>query len=147
MPDAIGRLVAPPAPVGDAQVVVAGDSETQRYLAELRPHLDVVIGEGNRLVDLGAERSRDLLELSVRMDRFRQASADLRSFVAANRPPPGLESTLDDLATHLETADVAIDDSISAIRGFNWNALAVAVERFSLTVQAIETLTETAATT
>jgi len=122
--------------------VSSAENVEQHYLSELNPLLAIVVGEGNRLAELGMSRSRNILELSVRMDRFRGASANLLAHFEAHPAPAGLESFVTGLRTHLAAAEDAIESSIGAIQSFDWDALAVAVSTFSDAVEAIESLSD-----
>lgn len=137
MPDQFGNALVPPAGTDTLLAGSPDDSAAQAYYAELAPYLGVVIGEGERLAELGQSRSRDILELSVRMDRFREASSALLAFLDGQPPPAALQSLVADLRSQLWAADVAIEASISAIRGFNWDALGGAVEDFDRAVAEI----------
>jgi hypothetical protein len=139
--DQIGELVAPPATSGSDRDASPEAPAEQAYLNGLDPYLTVVIGEGKRLAELGQARSRNLLELGVRMDRFRVASADLESYIAAHAPPAGLQPMIDDLLSQLAIAESAIQASIAAIQGFDWDSLGMSVDEFSHAVHAIDLLT------
>ena len=136
--DHIGELVAPPASSGVVPDTTPVNSSEQQYRAGMDPYLAVVIGEGERLAELGQARSRNVLELGVRMDRFREASDELQAYVQQHPPPASLESTVGDLLTQLAAAETAIQASISAIRAFDWDSLGTSVADFSRAVDAIE---------
>jgi hypothetical protein len=103
-------------------------------------YLSIVTGEGDRLAELGRSRSRNVLELGVRMDRFREASTQLLAFISNNPPPPALGSLIAELSAALAAAETAIQASIIAIRGFNWDTLGTSVDEFARSIEAIEAL-------
>ena len=140
MPDRVGNVIAPPATFVATEDVSTNASATSSYVDRLNSYLGVVIGEGRRLSALGQARSRNVLELSVRMDRFREASAELKAYMSSHAPPADLESEINDLLIQLENAESAIQASITAVQGFDWEALGGSVDDFSRAVEAIEAL-------
>jgi hypothetical protein len=141
VPGQIAETIAPPVNGGSPRDASTAGTVEQKYLADLSPYLSVVTGEGNRLAELGQARSRNVLELGVRMDRFREASADLVSYIVSNPPPATLASLIDQLMAELSAAETAIQASITAIREFDWDALGISVDAFARAVEAIERLT------
>jgi hypothetical protein len=139
--DQIGELVAPPATSGSTRDASPEAPAEETYLNGLDPYLTVVIGEGKRLAELGQARSRNLLVLGVRMDRFREASADLQFYISVHAPPAGLQPMIDELVVQLAIAESAIQASIAAIQGFDWDSLGTSVDEFSRAVHAIDLLT------
>ena len=140
VPGQIAETIAPPVSRGPLLVESTASISEQTYLAHLGQYLDVVTGEGNRLAELGRARSRNVLELGVRMDQFRDASARLVAYIDSNPPPSTLTSLISQLIDDLTDADTAIDASILAIRGFDWDALGMSVDDFARAVEAIERL-------
>ena len=101
MNEQVGELVVPPATSGATSNASPETPAEQEYLQGLEPYLSVVIGEGKRLAELDQARSRNVLELGVRMDRFREASADLQAYVGTHEPPASLAPMVDLLCRSL----------------------------------------------
>lgn len=140
MPGHIADVIAPPASDGVTQGADSANAPAREYFLELDRYLSIVTGEGDRLAELGRARSRNVVELGVRMDRFREASTQLLAFISTSPPPPALELFVAELTTELAVAETAIQASITAIRGFNWDTLGTSVDAFSRSIEAIEAL-------
>jgi len=136
-PDEIGNRVAPPATVVSDIGAGSLSPEEQSYANGLRPYLDVLVGEGRALEKLGQERSRNIVELSLRMDRYRTAAQDIEQYIQGRATPPGLTRLITELRQRIDDSLSAIDASVAAIRRFDWNALGATVENFSLAVDDI----------
>ena len=142
-PDEIGNRVAPPALVVSNFGSGALSPEEQVYADGLRPYLDVLVGEGQALKQLGRQRSRNIVELSLRMDRYRAAAHDIEQYIQGRATPSGLTGFVTELRQRIDDSLVAIDASVDAIRRFDWNALGQTVEEFSLAVDVITRLAGT----
>ena len=142
-PDEIGNRVAPPVTV--VSVVGSGtlSPDEQAYADGLRPYLDVLVGEGRALEKLGQERSRNIVELSLRMDRYRTAAHDIEQYIQGRSTPPRLAGLVTELRQRIDQSLAAIDASVAAIRRFDWNALGQTVDDFSLAVDDIARLAGT----
>jgi hypothetical protein len=115
----------------------------QSYLDGLKPYLGILIGEGRELQSLGNARSRNVIELSLRMDRYRAAAADISQYVRDNPAPPQLAQYVTELQHEIEESMSAIDSSIDAFRRFDWDALGDGVDAFSSAIDRIAGLAGT----
>jgi hypothetical protein len=142
-PEEIGNRVAPPATVLSG--IGAGNlsPDGQAYADGLRPFVDVLVGEGLALAKLGQERSRNIVELSVRMDRYRTAAHDIEQYIQEHSTPTALAGYVTELRQRIDESLAAIDASITAIRAFDWDALGRTVEDFSKAVDSIARLAGT----
>jgi hypothetical protein len=142
-PDEIGNRVAPPVTVVSDIGAGTLSPEEQSYADGLRPHLDVLVGEGRTLENLGKARSRNIVELSLRMDRYRTAARDIKQYIQVHSTPPGMAGFITELSQRIDESLAAIDASVEAIRRFDWNALGQTVDNFSLAVDDIARLAGT----
>lgn len=131
------------------QVTVSLDSGTGArrptdvtYLNALQPHLAVLMGEGAALQELGNSRSRNVVELAIRMDRYRAAAANIESFMTSHTPPALSTDFVSDLRFHIAESIIAIDGAIAAFRQFDWDALGVSVADFSTAIDRIVILVQ-----
>lgn len=76
------------------------------------------------------------------MDRFKDASAELEALIDSNVVPNALSVDIQLLRSGLDRADQAIDESISAIRAFDWDALAVSVTEFDSAIKSCESIAQ-----
>ena len=135
-PKRIETAVAPPATFfasPDSGDVDGGNA----FIDELLPKLDVLVGEGSALQSLGQARSRNILELTVRMQRFRDALADIDRFLTVTSVPTRFEARMSELQVQMANANNAIDGSVSAIKTFDWDYLGVQVDLFGLAIDSI----------
>jgi hypothetical protein len=142
-PDEIGNRVAPPVTVISGVGSGTLSPEEQLYADGLRPYLDVLVGEGRSLEKLGQARSRNIVELSLRMDRYRTAANNIEQYIQGHSTPPGLVGLVTELRQRIDESLAAIDASVAAIRRFDWNALGQTVDDFSLAVDHIARLAGT----
>lgn len=142
-PNEIGNRVAPPKTVVSDIGAGTLSPEEQSYADGLRPYLDVIVGEGRALEKLGQTRSRNFVELSVRMDRYRTAAHDIETYIQGRATPAGLAGLVSELRQRIDDSLVAIDASVEAIRRFDWNALGQTVDKFSMAVDDIARLAGT----
>lgn len=142
-PDSVENRIVPPATVaseiGNGQL----SADEQAYVAGLQPYLAVLVGEGRALERLGQSRSRNIVELSVRMDRYRSAAADIKQYVDEHPTPTRLTSFVGQLQRQIADSLQAIDASIDAIRQFDWEALGGTVDDFSEAIDSIANLAGT----
>jgi hypothetical protein len=136
-PGEIGNRVAPPVTVISDIGSGTLSPDEQTYANGLRPYLDVLVGEGRALEKLGQERSRNIVELSLRMDRYRTAARDIEQYIEGRAIPPGLAGLVTQLRQRIDDSLAAIDASVAAIQRFDWNALGKTVDDFSLAVDDI----------
>jgi hypothetical protein len=142
-PYAIENRVAPRATIVSELGTDSHSSEVQLFLDGLTPYLDVLVGEGRALQTLGNARSRNIVELSLRMDRYRTAANDINQYVRDNSTPPGLTSFVSELQQRIDESLSAIDTSIAAVRQLDWQALGASVSAFSDSVDRIARLAAT----
>ena len=136
-PGEIGNRVAPPVTVISDIGSGTLSPDEQTYANGLRPYLDVLVGEGRALEKLGQERSRNIVELSLRMDRYRTAARDIKQYIEGRAIPSGLAGLVTQLRQRIDDSLAAIDASVAAIQRFDWNALGKTVDDFSLAVDDI----------
>jgi hypothetical protein len=142
-PSAIENQVAPRATIVSELGTDSHSSDEQLFLDGLTPYLDILVGEGRALQTLGNARSRNIVELSLRMDRYRTAANDINQYVRDNSTPPRLTSFVSELQQRIDESLSAIDASIAAVRQFDWQALAASVSAFSDSVDRIARLAAT----
>ena len=142
-PGAVENRIAPPATV--ASDIDSGrlSADERAYVDGLRPYLDVLVGEGRALEHLGQSRSRNIVELSVRMDRYRSAAKDIDRYIQGRPAPTQLAGFVGQLQQQIADSLQAIDASVDAIRHFDWEALGRTVDDFSAAVDSIATLAGT----
>src|SRR5690349_82817 len=122
-PHEIGNRIAPPVTVVSDVGSGMLSPEEQSYADGLQPYLNVLVGEGRALEKLGQERSRNIVELSLRMDRYRTASRDIEQYIEGHTTPPGLVGFVTELRQRIDDSLAAIDATVAAIQRFDWNAL------------------------
>jgi len=142
-PNEIGNRVAPPVTVVSNVGSGTLSPEEQSYADGLQPYLDVLVGEGRALEKLGQARSRNIVELSLRMDRYRTAANDIEQYIQGHSTPVGMAGLVTELRQRIDDSLAAIDASVAAIRRFDWNALGQTVDDFSLAVDDIARLAGT----
>jgi hypothetical protein len=142
-PESVENRVAPPATVASAIDSGHLSADEQAYMEGLRPYLDVLVGEGRALEQLGQSRSRNIVELTVRMDRYRGAAKDIDQYIQHHQAPTGLADFVGQLQQQIADSLQAIDASVDAIRHFDWEALGGTVDAFSAAVDSIATLAGT----
>ena len=140
----VETAVAPPATFF-ASPELSGDSATNQFVADLLPRLDVLVGEGLALTSLAEQRSRNIVELTIRMDRFRDAMAEIERVLADTPMPAVFDGEIRDLRFQMHQADIAIDGSLAAIRSFDWDSLEIEVGRFGDAIHAIQPIAFTLA--
>jgi hypothetical protein len=128
-----------PSAIGKGQL----SADERAYLDGLRPYLNILVGEGRALEQLGKTRSRNIVELTVRMDRYRGAAKDIDQYIQNHRAPTGLANFVGQLQEQIADSLQAIDASVDAIRKFDWEALGGTVDAFSVAVDSIATLAGT----
>lgn len=139
----IAREVAPPATTSSFVATESYTPEQKTFLSGLKPTLDVLVGEGIALNNLGTARSRNVVELAVRMDRYRTAAGQIERFLQKTPIPPGFEALVAELREQIGASLAAIDASIEAIRQFDWDELAIQVSAFSSAINQITDLAGT----
>lgn len=142
-PETIENRIAPRATIVSEYDVGTPTLEEQVYLQGMSPYLDVLIGEGRVLQRLGNARSRNIIELSLRMERYRTAAADISQYITDTPTPPRLAQYVTELQNEVEASLRAIDESIHAFRRLDWDALGQSVGAFSATIDAIVNLSGT----
>lgn len=142
-PERIGDRIAPRATIVADPAPGERTPEQIAFLRGLAPHLEVLVGEGNALATLASERSRDILELTVRMERYRAAANDIDQYIRDHPTPPGLEQFVTELQQRIGDSLVAIDAAVAAFRRFDWEALGESVRSFSGAVDEITLLAGT----
>ena len=137
-PDEIGNRVAPPATVvsdiGAGTRCRPRSNRTQTGFVHTSMFSSA---RGARSRSLDRTRSRNIVELSLRMDRYRTAAQDIEQYIQGRATPPGLTRLITELRQRIDDSLSAIDASVAAIRRFDWNALGATVENFSLAVDDI----------
>jgi hypothetical protein len=142
-PDQLGNRVAPRATAPFDLGSGVRTAEEQSYLDGLRPYLNVLLGEGRALRELGNSRSRNVFELSLRMDRYRTAASDIIQYVQDNAAPLRLAPFVSELQQQIDDSLRAIDASFDAFRTFDWHSLGESVSAFSITIDKIGRLAAT----
>jgi hypothetical protein len=134
------QAIVPDAPYPGTPTGVPCDEECGAFLAAIAPSLRELVAEGSALATLGTSRSRDVLELTVRMNRF-QSSADEFAFAIENHPvPASMIDTISAIDETIDRAQASIDESIAALRSFDWDALGLAVDEFDAEIQHLTVL-------
>ena len=111
--------------------------EEKRYLDAVLPSIEQLIAEGQRLSELGAARSRNLLELRTRTERFRTAADEVMRLERSEGIPIGLATFSMTLNLGIASALVAIDDAEAAVLRFDWEQVETAVSAFTAAVDVI----------
>ena len=142
-PSRIENRLAPRATIESLTGGGVRTPEEQTYLDGLKPFLDVLVGEGRALEKLGNERSRNIVELSVRMDRYRTAAKQIDQYIRDAPAPSGLTQFVSELREQIAMSLSAIDASVTAVRQFDWDALGKSVDGFSKAVEQIAFLAGT----
>ena len=112
-------------------------AEEQRYLDAVLPPTERLVGEGRLLSALGAERSRNLLELRTRAERFRTTADEVVQLERSQGVPSQLEPFSAALNSGIVSALVAIDDAQAAVLRFDWDQVEAAVSAFTTAVDSI----------
>lgn len=139
----VEQALVPDAPYPVTPTIAPCDSDCERFVASIAPSLSVVVSEGTALAALGKSRSRDVLELTIRMNRFQDSSAEFEQALVDNPVPVSLSPAIAEIRTELSNAQVAIDASIAAIRSIDWDALGAAVDQFDSAIQNVAALSST----
>jgi hypothetical protein len=142
-PESVENRVVPPATVASAVGNGQLSPNERAYLDGLQPYLDVLVGEGRALEQLGQSRSRNIVELTVRMDRYRGAANDIDRYIQDHPAPTRLADFVGQLQQQIADSLQAIDASVDAIRHFDWEALGGTVDAFSAAVDSIAALAGT----
>jgi len=134
--DRLKVIVAPPAtvPIATPQ---ARTAEEQRYLDAVLPLTERLVGEGRLLSALGEARSRNILELRTRSERFRETADEVIAMESASGVPPRMGAFSTALNDGIASALVSIDDAQSAVFRFDWDQAQLSVSTFGTAVEQI----------
>jgi hypothetical protein len=130
-PTRVQEALVPPATVPALQPDAACTGDCAAFVDALRTPLQALVAEGGALAELGQARSRNVLELTIRMDRFRDAASQVRGVISGTSVPPAFQADVRALSDWIVQAESAIDDSLAAIRGFDWDDLGRSVDAFA----------------
>ena len=134
--DRLNPIVAPPATfvldTPEPRTV-----EEQRYLVAVLPLTERLIAEGQLLSELGAARSRNLLELRTRAERFRTTAEEVMRLERVGGIPSRLKSFSVSLNLGIASALAAIDDAEAAVLRFEWEQVEAAVSAFTAAIDVI----------
>lgn len=86
-PFLIENAVAPSAPIALGPGSILSDPEYFAFVRIIADLLELVIAEGTALADLGMSRSKNALQTSIRMERFREASPALDGLAGPDAVP------------------------------------------------------------
>ena len=139
----IENKVAPRVTIISGHESDAYTADEQAYLDGLKPYLDILIGEGRELQTMGNNRSRNIIELSLRMDRYRAAANNINQYVADIPMPSRLSEYVTEMQREIAASVKAIDASVDAFRHFDWDALGESVSAFSEAIDRIASLAGT----
>lgn len=130
--------IAPPATVFIATPETR-TAEEQRYLDAILPLAERLIGEGRSLAELGQSRSRNILELRTRTERFRAAADEVTRIEGSIGVPARMRPFSTSLNDGMASALVAIDDAEDAVLRFDWDRVQVGVSAFAASIEVIAT--------
>lgn len=130
--DELESMVVAPAPVGSPLAEPEHVSAEERaFYAYVGPRLDNLVAEGNVLAELGAQRSRNLVELKVRSDRVSELGDQIDAFLASTPIPPRLQPFVDRYREAMTRVRQGMDDAKAGVVRFDWNAVATGLDLFS----------------
>ena len=129
-------VIAPPATVSIA-TPEARTAEEQRYLDAILPLAERLIGEGRSLAELGESRSRNILELRTRSERFRDAADEVVRVEETIGVPIRMQPFSTALNEGLTSAVLAIGDAEDAVLRFDWDRVQVAVTAFAVSIDVV----------
>ena len=136
------EAVAPPATFSIA-TPEPRTAEEQQYLDAILPLTERLIGEGRLLSELGAERSRNILELRTGSERFRESADAVVRTERAMGVPLRLEPFSASLNLGISSALAAIDEAERAVLRFDWDQVGVAVSTFTTAIEVIASAIDT----
>lgn len=116
------------------------DDACAAFTVLVAPSLRTLVSEGNALAELGRSRSRNVIELTIRMDRFRAATDQFSAILESQDVPSALTDEIDSIVRTIDSATAAMDASIAAIRAFDWDALAIQVDQFGSAMDALSSV-------
>lgn len=128
--------IAPPATVSIA-TPEARTAEEQRFLDAILPLAERLIGEGRSLAELGESRSRNILELRTRSERFRAAAEDVVRVEGTIGVPVRMQPFSTALNEGVASALVSIEEAEDAVFRFDWDRVQVAVSTFAASIDVI----------
>lgn len=128
--------VAPPATVSIASPQPRSREE-QAYLDAILPLTERLVGEGRLLAELGAARSRDVLELRTRAQRFQATADEVDRVERSIGVPPRLTRFSRSLNHGIASALSAIEAAERAVVRFEWDEVQVAVTTFDQAIDEI----------
>jgi hypothetical protein len=134
--------VAPPATVESGRPEADCLAECLAVLEQIQAPVRTLVAEGTLLAELGQSRSRNLVELTVRMDRFRSAADVFEGVYETLVVPVAVKEELLEISRQVQMSLDAIDSSIAAIRSFDWDALGGHVDSFAESIQTITELSD-----
>ena len=136
--------IAPPATVSIA-TPESRTAEEQRYLDAILPLAERLIGEGRSLAELGESRSRNILELRARSERFRDAAEQVIRIESAIGVPVRMRPFSVSLNEGIASALIAIDEAEDAVLRFDWERVQAEVSTFAASIEVIASAIQNAA--
>ena len=140
--DRLKEAVAPPATFSIA-TPEPRTAEEQQYLDAILPLTERLIGEGRLLSELGAARSRNIIELRTRAERFRDAADAVVQTEFVLGVPLRLEPFSASLNRGITSALAAIAEAEGAVVRFDWDQVGVAVSTFTTAIDVIASAIDT----
>jgi len=130
------EAIAPPATVSIA-TPESRTAEEQQYLGAILPLAERLIGEGRSLVELGESRSRNILELRTRTERFRDAADEVVRVEDTIGVPVRMQPFSTSLSEGVASALVSIGEAEDAVLRFDWDRVEVEVATFAASINVI----------
>lgn len=120
-----GSPVNPGTPLPASTVLTAEERAFYEYVG---PRLRAVTAESEVLVSLGQARSRNVIELRRRGDRVNDISTQIDSRIESSGVPERFVVAMNAYKTGIEAVRTAEAATRSALRSFDWDAIARAVD-------------------
>jgi hypothetical protein len=123
--DLPGNPVDPGTPITASTALTAEDRAFYDYVG---PRLRAVTAESEVLVSLGQARSRNILELRRRGDRVNDIAAQIDGHMDSQGVPDRFAAAMSAYASGIDAVRRAETATRSALRSFDWGAIARAVD-------------------